>query len=106
MNQSNQKSNRKALEATSKICKHCGKNERVTLYFCQVCREKHNARTRELKRKYRNTLRCVDCGKPSNGLRYCSECKSKYNEWNNRHKQNLRVKTGYYGKLEQIMEVM
>jgi len=105
MNQSNQKSNRKALEATSKICKHCGKNERVTLYFCQVCREKHNARTRELKRRYRKESRCVDCGKPSN-TRYCEKCKIKYKDWNSRINQNKRIKQGYYGKLERIMEVI
>lgn len=103
MNQLKQKSNKKA---SAHLCKRCKENERVTLYYCQPCREAHNKSTRELKRRYRASSQCVDCGNLSNGKRYCQLCKQKYVVWTSRCLQRNRAKQGFFGKLEQISEVI
>lgn len=89
------------------LCKKCKKNKRVSLYFCSKCLDKHNYRTRELKRKYRKEGKCVMCSKPSNGKRKCKDCEEKNKEYvkNSKYLQSKKSKQGCYG-MKQIIEVL
>ena len=101
--------NQKSKNHLVHLCKNSGcKNERTTLYFCQSCRETHNARTRELKRKYRHQGQCVMCGNDSNNKRRCKACSilnKKYVE-NSLYLQSKKSKTGVYGTMKEIMEII
>ncbi len=90
------------------LCKKCKKNIRVTLFFCENCRQIHNKKTRELKRKYRAEGNCVMCAKPSDGRRLCKVCQIKTYEYikNSKYIQSKKAKQGSFGGLKQLSEVI
>jgi hypothetical protein len=85
------------------LCKKCKINPRVTISMCQLCREKHNNRTRLLKQSYKNKNLCVDCGATSmlNNIR-CLRCNDAHNEQNQR---SIGIKMSKAGKFCDIKEL-
>ena len=97
--------NHKTLD---RLCKQCKKRRRVTLYFCQPCRESHNKQTRKLKRKYRAENRCVMCGELSGGSRRCKTCVDKNYIYviNSPWLKSKKSKKGIFGNINEIMRLI
>lgn len=90
-----------------KLCKICGKRERVTLSFCQECREKHNRSTRKLKQLNKMENKCVDCGRNiDSNITRCDSCKLTHYNSNINYRKNKNSKSGYYGQIKVISEVL
>ena len=89
------------------LCKHCKKRPRVTLFYCQFCRERHNARTRKLKRLYRSEGKCTMCGKKSTKVR-CPECYAKEREYekNSPWVKSKISKRGQFASIQQLMRLI
>lgn len=89
------------------LCKKCKKNERVTLAFCQKCREEHNKQTRELKRKYRKEKKCCMCGK-SSSKRLCFNCLQLQYKYirESKYTQSKKAKQGIFAGIKQLNEVL
>lgn len=97
----NQKKNKELL------CKKCKERPRTSLYFCKICLDLHNEKTKELKRKYRKSKKCAYCGEKSI-TRRCPNCKIKYKKEvnNSLFIQSKKAKKGIYGGLKQIREIL
>jgi hypothetical protein len=89
------------------LCKKCHKNERVTLYFCEECKQIHNQRTRELKQRYRREGRCTNCGAITSYYK-CLECQNKDIEGrkNSKFRQSQKSKIGVYGNEKQLLKII
>lgn len=63
-----------------KICFECDKPAAPNRVRCPECLERANTNMRAFTKRRREKGLCIDCGHPSEGLRYCPACRSHRNQ--------------------------
>ena len=100
--------NQKLKNPLVHLCKQSGcNNQRYSLYYCKECLTSENERKKLLHKRKKDEGRCSDCGKDNNNNKWlCDECGIRNNIVSIKCISNKRSKQGYYGKIEQIMEII
>lgn len=76
-------------------CVVCGKRiDRLEGVYCKECLKKHNAETKEYKRKWKENNLCFSCGKnpPEPGYVSCRACLEKYKRNSRIHRHGIDPK--------------